>query len=268
VTTLAAQQFARVIIAMQPYVDDIVFVGGWVHALYLGEANDGGALQTEDIDVTLPPVLLTGDRATLLELAGEAGFVRDPISDMDDVAAWMVYRSADGLTIPIDFLTEGDPRRPVEIVGQPGLLAQGYPGQQMLLDSFRWLEVGSTLHPMLEPPRRIRVPTLGAYVVQKAVSAAMRGNRDKAAKDLVYIFEIIRHPRLGADVSSEIRTLRERYSREYEQCALALRSAVATPPTMRDVAEQLIEAGRSYGTIEGVAAAVDGRFRRLLAETA
>lgn len=60
-TTLAAQQFARVVIAMQPYVEDIVFVGGWVHALYLAEANDGGAVQTEDIDVTLPHTLLRGD---------------------------------------------------------------------------------------------------------------------------------------------------------------------------------------------------------------
>ena len=192
---------------MQPYADDIVFVVGWVHALYLAVANDGGAVQTEDIDVTLPRVLPTGDRSTLLELAGDAGFLRDPISDMDDVAAWMVYRNADGLTIPIDFLTEGDPRRP---------------------------------DPLLEPPRRIRVPTLGAYVVQKAMSAAMRGHREKAAKDLVYIFEILRHPRLGADVSTEIRTLRQRYPREYEACAAAIRSVVATPAAMRDIAQQLI----------------------------
>lgn len=265
-TTLAAQQFARVVIAMQPYIDDIVFVGGWVHALYLAEVNDSGAVQTEDIDVTLPRTLLTGDRAALLDLAGDAGFERDPISDMDDVAPWMVYRNADGLTIPIDFLTEGDPRRPVEIVGQPGLLAQGYPGQQMLLESWRWLEVGSTFHPLLEPARRIRVPTLGAYVVQKSMSSAMRGNRSKAAKDLVYIFEILRHPRLGPNVSAEIRLLRPRYPREYEGCAGALRGAIATPLALRDIAEQLLEAGRSYGTIEGLAASVDVRFRRLLAE--
>jgi hypothetical protein len=268
VTTLAAQQFARVIIAMQPYVEDIVFVGGWVHALYLAEANEGGAVQTEDIDVTLPRELLSGDRAALLDLAGEAGFVRDPICDMDDVAAWMVYRNDDGLTIPIDFLTEGDPRRPVEIVGQPGLRAQGYPGQQMLLDSWRWMEVGSTLHPLLDPPRRIRVPRLGAYVMQKAASSAMRVNRGKSTKDLVYIFEILRHPRIGASVSAEIRLLRPRYAREYETFADALRSTIATPIAMRDIAEQLIEAGSSYGAIADVAAAVDGRFRRLLAESA
>ena len=109
---LAARQFARVLIALQPYVDEIAFVGGWVHVLYLAEANDRGAVMTEDIDVTLPHALLTRDRPALLELARDAGFERDPISDMEEVAAWMVYRNADGLTVPIDFLTEGEPRRP------------------------------------------------------------------------------------------------------------------------------------------------------------
>ena len=67
-TSRAAEQFARVIIEMAPYADEIVFVGGWVHALYL---------------------------------------------------------------------TEGDPRFAVPIAGQPGLLAQGYPGQNVLLQNTR-----------------------------------------------------------------------------------------------------------------------------------
>lgn len=267
-SSIAAGQLARVIIAMQPYVEEIVFVGGWVHALYLAEANDRCAVATDDIDITLPRVLLTRDRATLLELAADAGFARDPISDMPDVAAWIVYRNADGLTVPIDFLTEGEPRRPIEIVGQPGLKAQGYPGQQMLLDSWQWMQVDAALHPLLDPRRRIRVPTLGAYVMQKAMSATMRGSRVKAAKDLVYLFEILRHPRLGAVVAPEIRALRERYPDEYEQYQASLGAAHATQATLRDVAEQVIEAGRAFGAVEGVAAAVDGRFRRLLAETA
>jgi hypothetical protein len=240
---LAASQFARVIVAMQPYVEEIVFVGGWVHTLYLAEANDVGVVATDDIDITLPRVLLTRDRPTLLALAGDAGFERDPISDMDDVAAWMVYRNADGLTIPIDFLTEGEPRRPVEILGQTGLMAQGYPGQQLLLESSRWMEVNATLHLSLAAGQRIRVPTLGAYIMQKAMSAAMRGSRTKAAKDLVYIFEILRHPRLGASVAAEIGALRARYSREYEQYHASLRAAIATLATLRDVAEQFDRVG-------------------------
>ena len=95
----AAEQFARVVIAMQPYAGEIVFVGGWVHALYLAEVNDHGAVVTEDIDLTLPRRLLTRDRPTLLDLAVDAGFERDPISDLEGVPAWMVFRNTVGTAL-------------------------------------------------------------------------------------------------------------------------------------------------------------------------
>ena len=53
-STIAAEQFARIIIATEPYHNEIVFVGGWVHALYLSEANESGAIYTDDIDITIP----------------------------------------------------------------------------------------------------------------------------------------------------------------------------------------------------------------------
>ena len=58
----AAAQFAKIVIATEPYHNEIVFVGGWVHALYLAEANESGAIHTEDIDITIPSTLLTNGR--------------------------------------------------------------------------------------------------------------------------------------------------------------------------------------------------------------
>lgn len=165
--TRAAEQFAKVIVEMAPYAHEIVFVGGWVHALYLAEVNQGGAVGTDDVDITIPRELPAGDRPTLLELAERAGFTRDPISAMDGVASWMAYTNDQGETVPIDFLTEGDPRSSVPIVGQPGLHAQGYLGQNVLLQNNRIMSVGQELHSLLVPPRKIQVPTLGAYVLQK-----------------------------------------------------------------------------------------------------
>ena len=52
----ASEVFARTIRALQPYTHDVVFIGGWVHALYLAEANSPDRpIRTEDIDVTIPP---------------------------------------------------------------------------------------------------------------------------------------------------------------------------------------------------------------------
>ena len=35
----ASEAFARVVIALEPYAAQVVFVGGWVHALFLAEAG-------------------------------------------------------------------------------------------------------------------------------------------------------------------------------------------------------------------------------------
>jgi len=266
-SALAAEQFARVIVEMAPYADEIVFVGGWVHALYLAEANEAGAIGTEDIDITIPRELLTRDRPTLLELAARAGFERDPISDMEGVAPWMVYTNDQGETVPIDFLTEGEPSLPVQIVGQPGLSAQGYPGQNLLLENTQTVSVGKDVHALLDPPRRIRVPRLGAYVLQKGISSGTRTNRVKRAKDLAYIHEIVRHPRLGDHVFAEIPALRDRYPVEHARWIQAIGTVLATPAALNDVAEELSLHGRSLGTSEAIARSVSAWLRRLMAES-
>jgi hypothetical protein len=265
-TTRAAEQFAKVVIAMEPYVNEIVFVGGWVHALYLAEANESGAVGTEDIDITLPRELLSDDRPTLLKLAADAGFERDPISEMEGVPQWLVYTNEDGDTIPIDFLTEGEPRIPVEIEGQRGLLAQGYPGQRVLLENTRAMTVGTNVHALLEPSRSIRVPTLGAYVLQKGISASTRTNRQKQAKDLVYIYEIVRHPRLGVSVFGELRALRPSYPDEHARWRDEIEAALRTPVIMAEIAEQLSLYGRSFGSDAAIQSSVSAWFRRLIAE--
>lgn len=265
-TSRAAEQFARVIIEMEPYADEIVFVGGWVHALYLAEANESGAIGTEDIDITIPRELLTRDRPTLLELAARAGFERDPISDMEAVPSWMVYTNEQGDTVPIDFLTEGDPRFAVPIAGQPGLLAQGYPGQNVLLQNTRSMSVGKEVHALLDPPRVIRVPTLGAYVLQKGISSSTRTNRVKRAKDLAYIHEIVRHPRLGAKVFEELPALRVRYPEEHARWIQEIEIVLTMPAVLNDVAEELSLHGRSLGPPDAIVRSVSAWFRRLLAE--
>lgn len=263
----AAERFARVIIAMAPYADEIVFVGGWVHALYLAEANETGAVRTDDVDITIPPELLANDRPTLLELAETAGFERDPISDMEGVPPWMVYINDLGQTVPLDFLTEGDTRAAVPILGQPGMLAQGYRGQNLLLHNTRPMQVGADIHVLLTPPRTIRVPTLGAYVLQKGIASSTRTHSGKEAKDLVYIYEIVRHPTLGAQAMAQVRELRPRYPDEYALWKNALTSAIATPATMRNITDELMLSGRGRGVPADVSRSVSTWLRRLVAES-
>lgn len=262
----AAEQFARVVIEMAPYANEIVYVGGWVHALYLAEANETGAVRTDDVDITIPLLLLSGDRPTLLELAERAGFARDPISDMEGAPVMMAYTNADGDSVPIDFLTEGQPREPKRIEGQPGLTAQGYPGQAMLLENAREIQVGADIHRLLDPPRTIRVPTVGAYVIQKGIASSSRVNPLKAAKDLVYLYEIVRHPSIGTAAFSQTPALGKRYPTEHAEWKRVMTEALRTPATLNHIGEQLVESGRTFLSANDVKRSVVAYFQRLVAE--
>lgn len=168
--------------------------------LYTG----GRAIRTDDIDLTIPHRLLGEGRPPLLDLASAAGYeVREVLGSQGTVE---IFQPGPGQSvIDLDLLTEApDPRREVVIHGQPNLKVHGYPGQQILLDNARWMEVGSEIHPMLTPAVRIRVPTLAAYVLGKGISSQTRTRRAKRAKDLVYLLEIARHPVLGREVVAQM----------------------------------------------------------------
>lgn len=259
----ATAQFAQVVLTFEPYSRDVVFVGGWVHALYLAEVNETGAVRTDDVDISIPMRLLANDRPTLLELAAMAGFERDPLSDMEGVALLMAYTDDDGMTVPLDFLTEGDPRIPVEIIGQQGLLALGYPGQLMLLENTRDMVVGPDIHHSLHPSRLIRIPTLSAYCLQKALSSNTRSRLAKQAKDLVYLYEIARHPILGARLLAELPALFKRYPDEYARWKSTIQELLDTPSVQRAICEQLELSGRVTGSTDSVLSYMRARFRRL-----
>ena len=261
-----AEILAKTIRALAPYAEDIVFIGGWVHALYLAEGNEARqALFTDDIDVTIPRSLLTAGRPTLLTLAGGADF--DIEAERSDAPLEVVQYGPDHAPIYLDILTEHpNPREPVPIEGQPDLLAQGYPGQRLLLENSRAMMVGLELHPSLEPPHRIRVPTLGAYVLHKGASSTSRGRHDKAVKDLVYVHEILRHPRLGVQARSELPALVTRYAEQGRQWRGRVDEVVRREALRRDMAEQLLLAGRAFGPAEEIMAQIGAQFRRALAE--
>jgi hypothetical protein len=262
--------FAELVRHLEPYLGDIVLTGGWVHAMYLADANRGRrpqhwALHTDDIDFTIPPVLLTGDRPRLLELAEASGFtVRD--------ASWMgegaieVVRTQGTVTIDLDFLTRANrPDEDIRIEGQDGLVAHGYPDLHILTENTEWIEAGVDIDPLLAPPIRIRVPTPAAYVLQKGLSSQRRSG-PKVAKDIVYICEIVRHPGLGQAVRDDLPALGRRYPAEFGSWAAYLGNLQPNDPLMVDVVEQLMEANRAQGEAEVIRARTAAMLRRLVGE--
>jgi hypothetical protein len=182
--------FARLIRNLEPYLGDIVLTGGWVHAIYLADANRGilrprdWPIYTDDIDFTVPPVLLSGDRPQLIDLVIASGFEAHDMGWMGEGELELIHQ-AGALTVDLDFLTRADRTdESIPIEGQRQLIAHGYPDLHILTEQTQWIEVGKEIHESLDPSVRIKVPTPAAYVLQKGL-ASQRRTGPKMAKDVV-----------------------------------------------------------------------------------
>jgi hypothetical protein len=136
----------------------------------------------------------------------------------------------------------------------------------MALENSTWISVGPEIHELLEPPRKIRVPTIGAYVLLKGLSSITRTRLDKRAKDLVYLHEILRHSILGPLALQGLPDLAARYPIAYADWRSQLARVTSDVRLLREIARQLLTADRARGHPEAVVAAVTARLRRTLAE--
>src|SRR4051794_26438282 len=89
--------FQRLVDALQPYLPDVVVVGGWAHRLFtrhpLAASPGFVPLMTDDADVAVPLRLRRRD-ATLLDRLEDAGFTEDMKGD--DRAPVTHYRLGQG----------------------------------------------------------------------------------------------------------------------------------------------------------------------------
>jgi hypothetical protein len=194
---------------LEAYRSDMVLIGGWVPYLYRhygGFASWGGEdTLTFELDVLVDRPLPAHGRRSLAEVLRDAGFY--PADDGRAAAVWV--RDA-GLGEKVEFITvhrgmAHGQGRVVPVTEQPGV------GAIPLVD----LEViRSHTRMLLLPPRpgmrpvEVQVPTLGAYVVNKALTFIRRRPRTdevetpKLAKDLLYLRDLAA---AGEDVAAAIR---------------------------------------------------------------
>lgn len=255
--------FADLVRSLRPYLGEVVFVGGWVQALYVLEAEGSGArvVRTADIDLTLAPTLDLGDRPPLLDLLREGGF---EVLAFDGESGYEVSKAS----IEVDLLAEGtEPGAPVRIEGQPDLRAFGYPHQGLLRAHTRRMLVGSSVHDSLKPPVEILVPTLPAYTIGKLLSSAHRHVRAKQAKDLVYVTELMAREPLATLIIEGIPQVIATHPDEGRTARQWLSAAMEDRRLIEDAARQVTESS-GYGIEDEspMRAEIVTRLRRLSQE--
>lgn len=266
----------RILWALREYLPDVVVIGGWVPHLYMrygGFATWNGRLSlTAEVDVLVSTSLATNSRPPITELLTAEGFV--PVGESVPAAVWT---NAPERGERVEFLVAHEGTR-AGIGGartlsrQPKLSAISLPELGIMGKFTRELEVPIATDRGNES-LRIRVPLLGAYVVNKAITFPKRlqltGGLEnpKQAKDVLYLRDLMA---AGQEVQDEIRAdLRKLASGKTERFSLTtalnnidglLRGALR--PIVADVAESLVQRD-GWESVEAARADVEGHLTDL-----
>ena len=192
------EYFACLVDALEPWLDQVVIIGGWAHRLYrllpLAQPLEYEPLGTFDTDIAVPLDLpATGGqiRARLLE----RNFREELMGDMQPPAAHYRVETGDN-SFYAEFLTplEGSAvkrggRRDVT-ARVSGVSVQKLRYLELLLQNPWDVMIAPATGYPTPGVRRILVPNAAAFLVQKILIHEKR-DRDRRGKDVLYIHDTI-----------------------------------------------------------------------------
>jgi len=176
----------RSLLAIEPYLDQVVVAGGWVPYLYQQLADQGSSQRpprTQDIDLAVPRDLVLKEHS-VDELLKAVGF-KCKFCSLDTPPVTK-YVAGDDDEVEIEFITDAPGSKEGVRPVQPGLTAQELRYVGLLLENTRLVR-------LLPPNERltVRVPTPGAFILHKVLVVRRRREPVKKEKDLFYIFFVV-----------------------------------------------------------------------------
>lgn len=184
----------RVLQILHDYMDALILVGGWVPHLHLRSGRAAVSAPrtslTSEADLLIPGDLRRGHRRPIVEILREAGF--EPRGETGVI--WAREPSKGGEVIEFLSPLHGPARnrgQPTSLADQPDLRVLSLDHLHVLEEFTETLSIPVSTE---DEQLVVRVPTLGAFVVNKANTFHLRGGPDaemKAAKDLLYLRDIV-----------------------------------------------------------------------------
>jgi hypothetical protein len=208
--------FLKTLWILRDYLSMIVIGGGWVPLLYyhyLLADKSKEPIRTSDIDLLVDVHLpLIGDK-TVDQLLLEDGF--EPKFKSSDTPPVIHYEGTiDGHEVEIEFLTDQrGAKDDVVIEVQKGLHAEALrfisiPINHVIEVTIDDFQIREEYHPL-----RVKVPSPAAYIFHKGLIFKRRKDKQKKAKDLYYIFDILANcPELREQIIKGLYGFEKEYS--------------------------------------------------------
>lgn len=184
--------------ALHDYLDELIIIGGWVPALYQLSGTipswRSSVSRTKEVDVLIGNDLPRAGRRAITEILTREHFV--PIDAGPSFAIWS---NKEGTGDRVEFLTPhrgtyAGVGRVCGIRDQDCLGAIQLPELEMLSEFVNDLDVGIESPAGQETIVRVRVTTLGAFLVSRGAIFLKRSTvagKVKPGKDLVYIHDVL-----------------------------------------------------------------------------
>lgn len=191
--------FAKVVMALGPYLRDLVFVGGWAHRLLalheLASPLNFQPLMTPDTDIATPP-RLRARGPSIRHLLRENGFKEELSGDETPPISEYRLGEEDG-ALYIEFLApqQGGPNRrdgtSDATVDVAGVTAQKLKYLEILLTEPWLLRLNDgNGFPLGNEGASVKVPNPAAYLMHKVLVLPER-KQEKQAKDILYIHDTL-----------------------------------------------------------------------------
>lgn len=207
--------FLKTLLILKDYLPVIVVGGGWapfIYYRYLLKDKEHEPIYTRDIDFMVQTQVPVIGSKTVDQLLVEAGF--EVIFKSRNIPPLIHYEgNIGGFDVEIEFLTDQIGSMPDLILEvQNGLHAEALRFISILVENTIELTIDDIISEAVTSALKVKVPTPSAYIFNKGLVFIRRRDREKRAKDLYYIFDIITGcGQIKPDIMDGLKDLSKKY---------------------------------------------------------
>lgn len=185
----------KTLAVLRPYLPQIVIGGGWAPFLYyryLAKNLEHTPVLTRDIDLMVRHQVPIVGTKTIDEILTKEAKLTAIFKNLGNPPVIHYEGIIDGAEVEIEFLTDQTGSLEEEvIVVQKGLHAEALRYVSIIVENTLMLEIDDAESEQVDALLIVQVPKPAAYIFQKGLSFSVRRDKQKASKDLYYIFDIL-----------------------------------------------------------------------------